>query len=290
MSIKFEPIKPNIGAIVHVDRSELLDQAVAWRFLEALEMHGVLVFPRIGLTDEEQLALTNSLGERAKLPETVPGSKAAAPGVYKVTLDPEINNQPEYVLGTFFWHMDGMPVSKIPPPRATFLTARRLASKGGQTEFASTSAAYEALSADAKAEINGLQVLHTIYAAVRPTLDTEEEHARARRASVERVRPLVWTQCFGRKSLLIGSSADRVVGMPVPEGRALLTRLLEWAVQTDFKHRHQWQEGDLVIWNNSGIVHRVIPYARDSGRVMHRTSLAGMDIEQKDAAKVPEVA
>ena len=73
-----------------MDRSELFDAAIARDCLEALEAHGVLVFPRIGLSDEEQLALTGCLGERAKLPEKVPGSKAAAPGVYKITLDPEI--------------------------------------------------------------------------------------------------------------------------------------------------------------------------------------------------------
>ena len=276
MSIRIEPIKPNIGAIVRVDRSRLFDSDVARDCLEALEARGVLVFPRLSLNDEEQLAFTDSLGERAKLPEIVPGTKAT-PGVYKVTLDPKINDQPEYVYGTFFWHMDGMPVDKIPPPRASLLSARRLSAKGGQTEFASTTAAYAHLSPSEKADVDGLRVVHSIYHAVQPTLDTEEEHIKSRRSSVERERPLVWTQASGRKSLIIGHTADRVVGMSVPEGRALLARLMEWAAQPDFKYRHEWQEGDLVIWNNSGVLHRVIPYDRNSGRVMHRTSLAGIE-------------
>jgi alpha-ketoglutarate-dependent taurine dioxygenase len=277
MSVRIEPIKPNIGAIVHADRSDLFADDFASVCLDTLEVRGVLVFPRLGLDDEEQLAFTDRLGERQKLPERVPGSKAAAPGVYKVTLDPTINDRPEYVYGTFFWHMDGMPVDKIPPPRATLLTARHLSAKGGQTEFASTTAAYRHLPDSEKTEIENLRVVHTIYAAVRSTLDTEEEHARSRRFSVERERPLVWTQASGRKSLIIGHTADRVVGMSVSEGRALLERLMEWAAQPDFKYRHEWEEGDLVIWNNSGVLHRVIPYDRDSGRVMHRTSLAGIE-------------
>jgi alpha-ketoglutarate-dependent taurine dioxygenase len=65
--------------------------------------------------------------------------------------------------------------------------------------------------------------------------------------------------------------------MPVAHGRALLTRLVEWAAQPDFTYRHHWQEGDLVIWDNPGALHRVVPYTADSGRTMHRTSIAGND-------------
>jgi alpha-ketoglutarate-dependent taurine dioxygenase len=89
--------------------------------------------------------------------------------------------------------------------------------------------------------------------------------------------PIVWTHESGRKSLVIGTQADRVIGMPVPDGRALLVRLMEWAAQPDFTYRHEWQEGDLVIWDNPGALHRVIPYERSSGRLMHRTSIAGTE-------------
>ena len=77
--------------------------------------------------------------------------------------------------------------------------------------------------------------------------------------------------------MLIGYTASHIVGMPYPDGRALLARLLEWAGQRQFVYTHQWQPGDLVIWNNCGTLHRVVPYARDSGRTMHRTSLAGVE-------------
>ncbi len=66
--------------------------------------------------------------------------------------------------------------------------------------------------------------------------------------------------------------------MPLAEGRALLTRLLEWSVQPDFTYRHPWREGDFVVWNNCGSLHRVIPYDRHSGRTMHRTSVLGTEM------------
>ena len=89
------------------------------------------------------------------------------------------------------------------------------------------------------------------------------------------VHPLVWTQSDGRKSLVVGTHADEVVGMPYTAGRSLLARLMEWAAQPDFFYSHDWELGDFVIWNNCGVMHRVVPYAEDSGRNMHRTSIAG---------------
>src|SRR3546814_5013297 len=65
-----------------------------------------------------------------------------------------------------------------------------------------------------------------------------QPHMRSRRAE----RPLVWTYPSGRKALLVGYTADEVVGMPRAEGRALLMRLLEWAAQPAFSYSHQWQE------------------------------------------------
>ena len=279
--IEIKPIKHHIGATVHVGRENLNKPEVTNAVLEAVESRGVLVFPRISLTDEEQIAFTDSLGERVNFRNGALGAHNSgkninSQGIYKVTLDP-VNEHPEYVLGTFFWHMDGMPVHDIPPPKATLLTARRLSARGGQTQFASTAAAYDALPDEEKAAIDKLRVVHSIYAAVLPTLDTEEDYEKSRKSEVKRERPLVWTQSSGRKSLIIGHTADRIVGWPAPEGRALLERLMEWSAQPDFMYSHQWQEGDLVIWNNSGVLHRVIPYGRNSGRMMHRTSLAGVE-------------
>ena len=89
------------------------------------------------------------------------------------------------------------------------------------------------------------------------------------------VHPLVWTHRSGRKSLVIGSHADSISGMPIPHGRSLLVRLQEWAAQPAFSYRHEWQEGDFVIWDNCGCMHRVVSYDESSGRRMHRTTIMG---------------
>ena len=242
-----------------------------------LEQRGVLVFPRLYLTDAEQLAFTDKFGERVNFTRRVPGSDATAEDVYKITLDEEENFEPEYVLGTFFWHMDGVTIDQ-PLPKATMLSARKLSPTGGQTEFASTIAAFAALPEAERQELEKLRVVHSVVAGVREVQDALNLDERRRSFKAE--RPLVWKKPDGAKSLLIGYTADEVVGMTKAEGRALLIRLTEWAAQPAFAYTHDWSEGDLVIWDNCGALHRVIPYTSDSGRRMHRTSIAGTEIPQ----------
>ena len=276
-TVRIEPIKPHIGGRVHVAKEHLLDDETITAVREALEDRGVIVFPRMSLTDAEQLAFTDRLGKRVNYNRKAPGSGAAdEPDVYAITLDKKINFQPEYVLGTFFWHIDGVTINQ-PLPKATLLTARKLAPTGGQTEFASTYAAYENLPEEEKADVDELKVVHRMEAAMRPVFEhmAEEDLARWRGMSEVMVHPLVWKHNSGRKSLVIGSHADSVVGLPIPHGRSLLVRLQEWAAQPAFSYRHYWQEGDLVIWDNCGCMHRVVPYDENSGRRMHRTTIMG---------------
>jgi alpha-ketoglutarate-dependent taurine dioxygenase len=85
----------------------------------------------------------------------------------------------------------------------------------------------------------------------------------------------VWTHRTGRKSLVLGASADYVVGMDLDDGRALLAELLERATVADNVYRHKWSVGDTVIWDNRGVLHRAAPYDPDSPREMLRTTVLG---------------
>ena len=251
-TVRVEAIKPAIGGIVHVAKADLLNDDVVSALREALDDRGVLVFPRIDLTDVEQLALTDKIGKRLNYISKAPGSGATDDdGRVHDHLDKKINNQPEYVLGTFFWHIDGVTIDQ-PLPKATLLTARKLSSTGGQTEFASTYAAYDSLPDTEKEAYAHLKVVHKMEAAMRPVFEelSEEDLARWRGMSSVMTHPLVWTHKSGRKSLVIGTHADSIVGLPIPHGRSLLIRLQEWAAQPAFSYRHEWQEGDLVIWDN----------------------------------------
>lgn len=285
MTLTVEPVKPNIGALIRVSADHLLDDETIDTVRRELELRGVLVFPQINVSDELQLAFTDKLGDRVNFTRQVPGSDAETPDVYKITLDRKLNTEPDYVLGTFFWHVDGVTIDQ-PLPKATVLSARKLSASGGATEFANLYAAWDLLPEEDKREYEGLKVIHSVEAAVRPVHGHPSEERRARYKALAAVmeQPLVWTHEDGRKSLLLGTHADGIVGMPGPHGRALLTRLQQWAAQPDLVYTHKWNVGDLVIWNNQGVMHRVVPYT-DEGRVMHRTTIAG---KEKPGHKVTE--
>ncbi|RYZ61969.1 MAG: TauD/TfdA family dioxygenase [Proteobacteria bacterium] len=278
--MRIEPIKEHIGATIEVSRSQLGDADVAAACREALAKYGVLVFPKIGVTDEEQLLFTDLIGKRLDFSSKVDGGKHGTDGVYTVTLNPEINRQQEYIKGTYFWHMDGLTVPEQ-PPKATLLSGRKLSATGGNTHFASTYAAYEGLSDEDKAEIADLRVIHELAPYLTAIVEnpTQEELDRWNAAPTNEY-PLVWTHESGRKSLVMGYTAHHVKGLDLASGKALLQRLHDWAGQPKYTYVHKWSEGDLVIWDNYGTLHRATPYAVDSGREMHRTTISATETLQ----------
>jgi alpha-ketoglutarate-dependent taurine dioxygenase len=200
--------------------------------------------------------------------------KGEHPEIFRVTLDPSKNSAARYLRGTFDWHIDGC--TEDVPIMATMLSAHAVAEQGGETEFASSYAAYDHLDDDEKAYVETLRVVHTIEASQRlhnPN-PTDEEVAMWRRRP-PKVHPLVWTHRSGRKSLVIGATASHIEGMDEDEGRKVLADLLARATTADKVYRHTWSLGDVVIWDNRGVLHRACPYDPASARDMHRTTFAG---------------
>ncbi len=268
--IAAEKLQASVGArVVGVDRQRLVDdEALAGWTLEALEHNGVLVFADMHLDDSAQVAFSRKLGTVELFGH---GENAE---IFRVTLDPTKNRAAAYLRGTFDWHIDGC--TDDIPIMATMLTAHAVADSGGETEFASSYAAYEALTDEEKERFAEVRVVHTFEAAQRLANDdpTDEQLALWRqRPSKE--HPLVWRHQSGRRSLVIGATADHVVGMDLDEGRALLAELVVRSTAPEMVYRHQWSVGDMVIWDNRGVLHRACPYDSSSPRDMHRTTFAG---------------
>ncbi len=91
---------------------------------------------------------------------------------------------------------------------------------------------------------------------------------------------MVWTHQSGRRSLVLGATSSHVAGIGRDEGRALLDDLLARSTTPDRVYRHEWSVGDMVIWDNRGVLHRACPYDPDSPRDMHRTTLSGDEVIQ----------
>jgi alpha-ketoglutarate-dependent taurine dioxygenase len=246
-----------------------VDQAV----LDALEDNGVLVFRGLLLDPEAQVDFCRRLGE---IDHSSDGHHPV-PGIYPITLDKSKNASAAYLKATFDWHIDGCtPLGEECPQKATVLSAVQVAEWGGETEFANSYAAFDALTEQEKERFGELRVVHSLEASQRrvypdPTPE-QEERWRARRTHEH---PLVWTHRNGRKSLVLGASADYVVGMDLDQGRALLDELLDRATLPERIYSHSWSVGDTVIWDNQGVLHRAARYDPDSQREMLRTTVLG---------------
>jgi alpha-ketoglutarate-dependent taurine dioxygenase len=261
-----------VGAeVLGVTADDLLhDERLPAATLEALEEHGALVFRGLHLDNATQVAFSKKLGRV----ETFPGKDKEHPEIFRVTLDPAKNKAAGYLKGTFDWHIDGM--TEDIPIMATLLSAHAVAASGGETEFASTYAAYDDLTDDEKERFESVRVVHTFEAAQRlhkPDPTPEELEMWRQRPSKE--HPLIWTHESGRKSLVLGATTAGVVGMAPDAGRAFLDGLLERSTAPERVYRHEWEVGDLVIWDNRGVLHRACPYDPSSPRDMHRTTLYG---------------
>lgn len=264
--LKTRQIKPNIGCEVLSGKAELLSGKHAGQIRELLEQCGVIVFPGIGFTDAEQIAFTRTLGNTAR--------ERSGEEVFTVSLDPEKTSGVEYLKASFYWHFDGVIQAK--PILASLLSAKVLPPTGGNTEFCNTYAAYEALSEADKQAVAGLRVVHSNWAPLLyHTPEPRQAQLEAFAGFGEIELPLVWTHRSGRKSLVLGCTATQVIGMDRRDSTLLLNRLRELATSEPFFYSHQWSNGDMVMWDNTGTLHRATEYPIDSGREMHRTKLEG---------------
>jgi alpha-ketoglutarate-dependent taurine dioxygenase len=228
----------------------------------------VLVFRSLHIGDEAQIVFSKRMDDVGK------AEPAAPPRIFRVTLDPAKNPAADYLRGTFEWHIDG--ASDDIPTKASMLSAHVLAATGGETEFASTYAAYDDLSDDERTRYEGLRVVHSFERSQRlVNPDPSEAEVAAWRAKPDKEHPLVWRHASGRRSLVLGATAARVVGMDPDDGAALLADLQVRATAPDRVYRHHWAEGDLVMWDNTGVMHRACPYDPSSSRELHRTTLSG---------------
>src|SRR5262245_54165739 len=176
-------------------------------------------------------------------------------------------------LGNMLWHSDSS--FRSVPAQYSLLSARVVNPTGGNTEFADMRAAYDALDGATQAQIQALICEHSLMYS-RGSLGmldySDEERAMFRpvRQRLVRTHPVT-----GRKSLYLSSHAGAILGMPMPEARILLKDLTEHATQPKFVYVHRWRVGDLVMWDNRQMMHRVRRYDESQPRDMRRTTIAG---------------
>jgi alpha-ketoglutarate-dependent 2,4-dichlorophenoxyacetate dioxygenase len=272
-----------VGEVSSVDLARPLAPEEVAAIEAGMDRYAVLVFRDQKLSDEQQMAFSLNFGalEDARGGNiTKPEDKRLATGMNDVSnlgrdgrpLERD-SRQRLFNLGNMLWHSDSS--FRAVPAKYSLLSARVVNPTGGNTEFADMRAAYDALDAPTKTQIEDLITEHSLMYS-RGSLGmldfSDEERAMFRpvRQRLVRTHPVT-----GRKSLYLSSHAGGIVGMPMPEARVLLRDLTEHATQPRFVYAHVWRSWDLVMWDNRQMMHRARRYDESQPRDMRRTTVAG---------------
>lgn len=275
-----------LGAeVLGIDLSQPVDDKTMEALHAALQAHGVLCFRDQTLTEAQQIEFSKRWGPLEDFPEE--NKTLAAATVYNVAnVSAEGEHLPETDHRVIFqkvnalWHTDSS--YRYIPAYASLLYGIEVmpdGAEGGRTGFSNMVAAYEVMPPEMKARIEPLHMVHSYEHGRRqfpqlPTLSNFEKNA-VPPVSQPLVR--VHPESGYRRSLFMTANAgNEISGMSLEEGQALHHQLIEYISRPEFCYFHQWQKGDLVVWDNRTTLHKAEAYdmARYR-RVFRRTTVAG---------------
>ncbi|HWB48541.1 MAG TPA: TauD/TfdA family dioxygenase [Stellaceae bacterium] len=269
-----------VAEIGGVDTGEPMDDATFAEIRAALDEHSVLVFHDQSLDDEKQIGFSRRFGPLEMTGKANPATGTPFARQSNLDIDtgrviPPEDRRMIYQKGNYLWHSDSS--FKPVPSLCSLLSARVVPPVGGNTEFATMTAAYDALPDDVKRKLEGLVAEHSLVysrGTVTPTgALTDEMKAELPGAWQAMVRENPVTH---RKAIYAGAHCSHVIGWPREEGRAFIRWLTEFATQPQFCYSHRWREGDLVIWDNRAVLHRATAYdTLAHKRLMQRTTVNG---------------
>ena len=263
-----KPLSGAIGAEIHgIDlRSPVSDETVA-RIRKIWLEHSVIFFRDQDLPPKDFAAFARRFGEVVDYPFLK--GLDDSPEVIEVA-----KLEHERVNFGGLWHTDTAYLER--PPMGTMLVAREVPPYGGDTLFASSYAAYEALSDGMKRLLDPLRAVNSS-AKAEKTRTREDRKAGEGRKVLEAEHPVVRTHPeTGRKALYVNFGHTlRFVGMSEEESAGLLAYLFEHQSKPEFTCRFRWEPGSIALWDNRCALHNPINDYHGHRRIMHRVTLAG---------------
>jgi taurine dioxygenase len=268
------PLSPSIAAeVTGLDLSVPLEEGTVAALRDLWLEHLVLLFRRQWLSEQQQVRFARYFGEpiipgSAKRFENQPDHDPAVMLIGNIRENGKIiGSLPN---GELQFHSDSAFLDT--PLMATLLYSVDIPSHGGNTLFANTYAAFDALHADLERRLHGLMAVNTY------DYSTQVRTGRLDRASVPHAaHPVIRTHPeTGRKAVYVNRlMTEEIVGLPEPESDAILNRLFELVECPEFCYEHVWQEGDLVIWDNRCVQHARTDFPPEERRLVKRVGLIG---------------
>ena len=270
--VQVEPLPYALGAFVTQVDLRRLDSSAFAAIRAAWLEHLVIVIRDQQLTDDDLTAFSARFGVLDEVPIV---SKGQAPRYNKhisVISNLIENGVPIGGLGDdeVLWHSDTS--YRDFPPSASVLQALEVPSQGGNTGFANMYLALETLPPALRDRIDTLNVKQDITYTAGGQLRDGFTPVTDVRKCPGAIHPLVRTHPDTRcDALYLGRRRNAyVIGMEVAESEALLDTLWTHATQDFLAWHHQWQAGDVVVWDNRCVMHHRDPFDSGDRRIMHR--------------------
>jgi taurine dioxygenase len=293
--ITVHKIGKHLGAeISGVDLSQKIDSDTFAQVANAFFDNEVVFFRKQKLTPAQQVAFTRRFGPL----EQHVRKESRLEAFPEILIISNVLDENGVAIGSQdagrFWHSDLS--YKKEPSMLSALYALEVPEKNGRalgdTSFASTTAAYDALPQEMKERLQRLKNVHSYrYYRAKNIEAQQEERARGGRVIQEHVlteeqlksvpdieAPIVRTHpVTGRKGLFVNEAhTSHVVGVSKEESDALLGELYRHIVKPDFIYTHSWQQGDLLMWDNAAVQHKAtFDYDLPLRRLMYRTTVRG---------------
>lgn len=270
-TLQLRPLSPVLGAEVGgIDLREPLTGGARDAIAEALSRHLVLVFREQILTPAQQIAFMSALGPLAPSSPVIPGISREHHQVKAVDA-----RRPDGRVD--YWHSDI--TYMLEPPSVTSLFARVLPPAGGDTEFASSVAAYEQMSTPLREFVDGLTALHDD-AGLSAYLDVNGpgvwEDRLVRDLKPVRHPVVVTNPRSGRRGLFVNHAFTRYLdGLHPDESDGVLSLLLARLTRPENSIRIRWEPGTLVLSDNWSTIHRGVNDYGAATRILHKVSLRG---------------
>mgnify|MGYP001165131371 FL=1 len=270
MSFDVQPLDATFGAVVTGLKLAELDDAEFDALYQTWLEYALLVFPGQHLSNEDQVTFAKRFG-------TMEFDLSAITNVDK---DGKVHHDRKEdwvksIRGNMGWHTDStyMPVQA----KGAVFTAHVVPSIGGETGWADTQAAYEALDPALQARIADLSAYHSLWYS-QSKLDHKPKVGAAYgfHDMDPPLRPLVKVHPeTGRKCLTIGRHAHNIPGLTQAESDALLDDLVAFTVQAPRVYHLSWTPGDAVVWDNRRLMHQACPWDMHERRIMYHSRIAG---------------
>lgn len=285
------PLNQHFGVeIRNIDLNEVTADHLYPQIRQAFETHTALLFRGQDIPPETHLRLAQLFGpiEDRKADERKPGEAFDIPQVSNVQADGSISGEMDLhtlnLKANQLWHTDSI---FMPTPALTnILIARVVTQTGGETELASTRAAWRDMPQKLRERIEGRTIWHR-YSHSRARISPDLAKLPMFHKWPDQPWKAVWTNpANGAEALYIASHSVRIEGLDEAQSAGLVDELIAFCTQPEYVYSHKWRVGDVLIWDERAALHRGRPWPYEQPRTLSSICVTATEVDGLDSVKV----